>query len=73
MLLQFRLTCGQMEIAARSARLVVDAKDDTFRFELYDVVLTRVPETDEVVPDHHLITHDEYTLGPVPYGRKIVD
>ncbi len=67
----FNLESGAMRISARTARLSVDPHTDTFSFELWNVVMTRVPKTDEDVPDHHLIQLDHHVLGPAPYGIDI--
>ncbi len=67
----FKMESGAMRIAARTARLSVDPHTDTFSFELWDVVLTRIPETDEDGPDHYLIQLDHHVLGPAPYGIDI--
>ena len=60
-----------MEIAARRARVVVDATDDTFSIELHDVVFTRIPD-DEPGPEHFVLSSQLHVLGPVPYEVDIV-
>jgi hypothetical protein len=70
----FHVSSGNMEIAARGARLTVDPVDDTFTFELLDVAFTRVPDPDasEPEPEGLLVSKERYVLGPAPYGVDIV-
>jgi hypothetical protein len=68
----FRLSSGQMQVAARTARIVIDPEADTFSFELIDVAFTRVPEPDEEVADHYVLALDHHVLGPAPYGINII-
>ncbi len=67
----FKMESGSMRIAAKTARLAVDPYTDTFSFELWDLVLTRVPEAQEKNSDSYLIQMDHHVLGPAPYGVDI--
>jgi hypothetical protein len=71
-LLNFRLQSGQMMIAAMSARIAIDPENDTFSFEMWNVVYTRVPEPRE--ENQKAFTHalEHYVLGPAPYKFDIV-
>jgi hypothetical protein len=71
-LVDFRLSSGVMELAARTAAVVIDAEQDTVGFDLTDVVFTRVPDAEANGPDHHLLRLEHHVLGPVPYGADIV-
>ena len=67
----FKMESGSMRIAAKTARLAVDPYTDTFSFELWDLVLTRVPDTADTNADAYLIQMDHHVLGPAPYGADI--
>ena len=69
----FNLESGATRIAAKAARLTVDPDTDTFSFELWDLVLTRVPDKKDQGqrPDPSLIQMDHHILGPAPYGADI--
>ena len=69
----FRLESGAMSVAARTARISVDPELDTFTFDLWDVVYTRVPgEGDQDASrDQYLLELEHYVLGPAPYGVDI--
>jgi hypothetical protein len=72
-LLAFKIECGPIHIAARSARVIVNPHDDSFQFEMWDVVMARV--SDEGGPDDDVDTlrrRDRYVLGPLPYTVDIV-
>lgn len=71
-LMNFQLKSGQMMVAARSARIAIDPENDTFSFEMWDVVYTRVPERNAA--DQNAFAHalDHYVLGPAPYKFDIV-
>ena len=71
-LLSFRLKSGQMLIAATSARIDIDPEADTFSFEMWDVVYTRVPDPKEENQDAYTYTLEHYVLGPAPYRFDIV-
>ena len=68
----FKLDSGSMRFAAKSAKVVVDHETDTFKFEMWDVVLARVSESGEEGIEHELVDLDRYTLGPIPYRADIV-
>ncbi len=69
----FSITSGTMIIAAKSARVEIDAYADTFSFDMKGVVMTRVaPEPDDGGDDQFLIEHDRYRLGPAPFGADII-
>ncbi|MHC4107309.1 MAG: hypothetical protein ACYSXF_00045 [Planctomycetota bacterium] len=67
----FKMESGSMRIAAKTARLAVDPYTDTFSFELWDLVLTRVPDAEDKSADSYLIQMDHHVLGPAPYGADI--
>lgn len=68
----FRLKSGSIELAAQSAKILVDPEADSIGFDLWRVVYTVLPN--ESHPDQvgELIELESYTLGPVPYGHEIV-
>lgn len=68
-LLNFRIRSGELRVAARSAKLIVDAEHDTFGFELFGAVLTRLPDASGDAGE--LLTLEHRVLGPVPYGVDI--
>jgi hypothetical protein len=69
-LLRLRIESGPMIIAAERATLVVNADDNTFSFELSEVVFTRVPDDEDGEAGVH--TLDTHMLGPAPWGMDIV-
>jgi hypothetical protein len=64
--------CGSIHIAARSARVVVSHHTDSFQFEMWDVVMARVPEPGEPEDQDTLRVLDRFVLGPLPYTTDIV-
>jgi hypothetical protein len=71
----FRLRSGELRVAAKTARLVIDPEANTISFDLRDVVILRVPERPRDGGDdaeQGLARLDTYLLGPAPYGRRIV-
>lgn len=64
----FKVECGPVHIAARSARVIVNPLDDTFKFEMWDVVMVRLDKDEESIP----VDMDRYVLGPLPYNVDIV-
>lgn len=69
--LDFKVQCGQMYIAAKTAHITVDPQADTFSIEMWDVVFLRVPDGEEA-PPAGLNTLAYHVLGPAPYGADIV-
>jgi hypothetical protein len=67
----FRIESPPMLISAERAQLHVDAERDTFSFEMWNVVYTRVPKPGETV-EGFLWSEDHYVLGPAPYGKDII-
>ncbi len=68
----FKLECGPIHIAARSARVIVNHHTDSFQFEMWDVVMARVPERGEPEDQDSLRVLDRFVLGPLPYTTDIV-
>jgi hypothetical protein len=68
----FKLECGPIHIAARSARVIVNHHTDSFQFEMWDVVMARVPDGDEPDDQDTLRVLDRFALGPLPYTTDIV-
>lgn len=67
----FSITSDTMIIAAESARIEVDAFDDTFSIDMNMVVLTRLPgETPDEV-EQQLVQYDHYRLGPASFDVDI--
>ena len=71
-LLDFKVECGPVHIASRSARIIVNPQKDTFRFEMTDVVFARIPGFGEEETVGALRQLDRYVLGPLPYDGDIV-
>jgi hypothetical protein len=71
-LLSFKLECGRIHIAARSARLVVNPHTDSFEFEMWDVVMAKVPESGDAENSDSLRVLNRFTVGPLPYRADIV-
>ncbi len=71
--LDFRLHSGEINLAAATARLVIDAKRNSFHFELYDVVVLRMPDKRRGREgEPHLVRIDSFLLGPAEYHRPII-
>ncbi len=68
----FKIECGPIHIAAKSARVIVNHHADSFQFEMLDVVMARVPEPGEPDDDEVLRVLDRFVLGPLPYPMDIV-
>jgi hypothetical protein len=68
----FKLECGPVHIAARSARVIVNPNTDSFQFEMWDVVMARVPDQDDPEDQDTLRVLDRFALGPLPYTTDIV-
>lgn len=68
----FRMRSSSIHLAAKSAVLKVDPDRNAIRFELRDVVFTKVPDDLRDALDHSLLERETYVLGPVPYHRTIV-
>ena len=68
----FHLESGPMVLTAATAQLNVDPVNDTFSFELREVVYTRLPDPRDTEQESFVHTLDHYTLGPAPYGMNIV-
>ncbi|MHC4413937.1 MAG: hypothetical protein ACYS0G_01500 [Planctomycetota bacterium] len=68
----FKMECGPVHLAARTARVVVDPHKDSFKFQMWDVVLARVDESEAEGNEHDLIDLPHFVLGPIPYGIDIV-
>ncbi|MHC4306033.1 MAG: hypothetical protein ACYS15_19620 [Planctomycetota bacterium] len=68
----FKLECGPIHIAARSARVIVNHHTNSFQFEMWDVVMAQVPEPGEPEDQDSLRVLDRFVLGPLPYTTDIV-
>jgi hypothetical protein len=68
----FKLECGPVHIAARSARVIVNHHTNSFQFEMWEVVMARVPEPGEPEDQDTLRVLDRFVLGPLPYTTDIV-
>jgi hypothetical protein len=68
----FKLECGPVHIAARSARVIVNHHTDSFQFEMWDVVMARVPDQDDSEDQDTLRVLDRFALGPLPYSTDVV-
>jgi hypothetical protein len=70
--IDFHLESGPIVLGAERAVLFVDAKADTFGFEMWNVVFTRVPQSGDEEPGAFVHRMDHYILGPAPYGMNII-
>lgn len=68
----FKVECGSIDIAAVSARILVNHHNNTFQFEMWDVVFARMPDASDPSAEHTLQHLDRYMLGPLPYPKDIV-
>jgi hypothetical protein len=68
----FKLECGPVHIAARSARVIVNPHTDSFEFEMWDVVMAKVPDPGDDENEDTLRVLDQFTVGPLPYRTDIV-
>ncbi|MHC4129265.1 MAG: hypothetical protein ACYTE6_09890 [Planctomycetota bacterium] len=68
----FKLECGPVHIAARSARVIVNHHTNSFQFEMWDVVMARVPDQDDPDDQDTLRVLDRFSLGPLPYSTDVV-
>ncbi len=68
----FKVECGSIDIAAASARVIVNHHNNTFQFEMWDVVFARMPDASDPSAEHTLQHLDRYVLGPLPYPKDIV-
>jgi len=69
--INIRLNSADLRLGARSAKLRINAEDDTFSFELNDVVMIRVP-ADGSESTEGFGNLKFYMLGPVEYGVDII-
>ncbi len=67
-----RVEWGDVRIAAKTARVVIDPVADTFRFEMWDVVMVYINAGEDAEGGPPLIDVDHYEFGPIPYGVDIV-
>ncbi len=68
----FKVECGSIDIAAGTARIIVNHHSNTFQFEMWDVVFARMPDSSDPNAEHTLQHLDRYMLGPLPYPKDIV-
>ena len=67
-----RVEWGDVRIAAKTARVVIDPVADTFRFDMWDVVMANIDVGEDTKGGRPLIDVDHYEFGPIPYGVDIV-
>ncbi len=63
-----KVDTGSVHIAAE----VVNPETDTFQFEMRNVVIARVTETDQADAEHALLDLDRYSFGPMRWSVDIV-
>lgn len=68
-----RITSNQLHIAAEAADLTIDPVNDTFTFELRQVVLFNLDDVKAADDSTAMRTIPEYSLGPIEYGVDIVN
>lgn len=68
----FKVECGPIDIAAVSARVLVNHHTNTFQFEMWDVVFARMPVASNPDAEYTIQHLDRYVLGPLPYPKDIV-
>lgn len=69
-LTDFKVESQTIHIAARTARVIVNPQQDSFKFDMRDVVFTTIPGPDQ--EEASLQRLDHYVLGPLAYGKDIV-
>ncbi|MCH8152360.1 MAG: hypothetical protein IH830_08320 [Planctomycetes bacterium] len=67
-----KLEFRSVHIAAKTAKVVVNPETDTFQFEMRDVVIARVTETEQADAEHALLDLDRYSFGPMRWSVDIV-
>ena len=67
----FKVECGPIDIAAGSARIIVNHHTNTFQFEMWDVVFARMPDAGDPKAEYTIQHLDRYVLGPLPYPKDI--
>ncbi len=68
----FKVECGPIDIGAATARIIVNHHNDTFQFEMWDVVLARLSDPADPDAEHTLQQLGRYVLGPLPYPHDVV-
>lgn len=68
----FKVEFGSFDIAAGSARVIVNHHTNTFQFEMWDVVFARMPDSSDPNAEYTLQHQARYILGPLPYPKDIV-
>ena len=68
----FNVEFGNVYMASKRAKVIVDPRTDSIVIEMWEVVVTRVPDLGEKDPDERLVELPRYILGPIPYGVDIV-
>ncbi len=68
----FKVEGGRIDMAAASARIIVNHHTNEFRFEMWDVVFARMPDSSDPDAEYTLQHLDRYVLGPLPYPKDIV-
>lgn len=68
----FTAETDDLMLSAKRARVRIDAQNDAISFELFEVVVMRVPEGDTGM-DVTFQRLDRYELGPFPYKLDIVE
>lgn len=68
----FKVECGPIDIAAVSARIIVNHHTNSFQFEMWDVVFARMPVASDPNAEYTIQHLDRYVLGPLPYPKDIV-
>ena len=71
-LIDFHLETAQMRIAAKRARVIVNTEDDSMSLDLRDVVYVRIPDEDELGPEHVVLEKNRMLLGPIPVKADVV-
>lgn len=71
-LMNFKIEGGPVAFSARTARVIVNAHENTFQFEMWDVVLMRVPDRPGDEIEDAVRQLNRYVLGPLPYPMDVV-